>query len=250
MLDINARSLVAALSGLQSMETVIKEKLDNEERGRLIVDRNYINELTARLSRFRKEPVALEARVTICEADRFREQLFDGVLTVDRCGHFAGSIRSRLVDELSSVKLMVLNYEEQGYFVSASLFGDLFAEKFRTDGVFELDEAAKCIALARPTASVFHLMRLMEVGVRALARCLDIPDPLKPAERNWGYVLAEIKKGIELRWPTAATRAHGDGALFEQLHVSLDAVRNPWRNATMHVEPNTQMMRPNISSLL
>jgi hypothetical protein len=33
MLDINAPSLVAALSGLQSMETVIKEKLDNEERG-------------------------------------------------------------------------------------------------------------------------------------------------------------------------------------------------------------------------
>jgi hypothetical protein len=28
----------------------------------------------------------------------------------------------------------------------------------------------------------------------------------------------------------------GDGALFEELHASLDAVKNPWRNATMHVE--------------
>jgi hypothetical protein len=28
----------------------------------------------------------------------------------------------------------------------------------------------------------------------------------------------------------------GDGALFEELYASLDAVRNPWRNAPMHVE--------------
>jgi hypothetical protein len=28
----------------------------------------------------------------------------------------------------------------------------------------------------------------------------------------------------------------GDKEFFEELHASLDAVRNPWRNATMHVE--------------
>ena len=28
----------------------------------------------------------------------------------------------------------------------------------------------------------------------------------------------------------------GDGALFEDLRASLEAVRNPWRNATMHIE--------------
>ena len=120
--------------------------------------------------------------------------------------------------------------------MSTPLFGSLFAEKFLKNGVFELDEAAKCTALGRPTAAVFHLMRLMEVGVRALARCLQIPDPLKAAERNWGHILGEIKKGVDARYPTAATRSHGDGALFEQLHASLDAVKNPWRNATMHVE--------------
>jgi hypothetical protein len=43
-------------------------------------------------------------------------------------------------------------------------------------------------------------------------------------------------EGIERKWPTTADRAVGDGALFESLHASLDAVKNPWRNATMHVE--------------
>jgi len=27
----------------------------------------------------------------------------------------------------------------------------------------------------------------------------------------------------------------GDGLLFEGLHATLDAVKNPWRNETMHV---------------
>ena len=69
------------------------------------------------------------------------------------------------------------------------LFGLEFDLKFSDTGVFELDEAAKCLALGRSTAAVFHLMRAMEVGIRSVARCLGIPDPLKPAERNWGSIL-------------------------------------------------------------
>ena len=77
-------------------------------------------------------------------------------------------------------------------------------------------------------------MRVMEIAVRAVARCLGVPDPTRPAEKNWGVVLGEIWKGIEAKWPTVAARSVGDGATFEALHASLDAVKNPWRNPTMH----------------
>jgi hypothetical protein len=132
----------------------------------------------------------------------------------------------------------VLEAERQRYFKpSDPLFGGQFVARFSTDGVYELDEAAKCIALGRPTAAVFHLMRLMEVGILALSRCLQIPDPVKPAERNWGVILRAIREnGIDKKWPTQADRMSGDGELFEGLCASLDAVKNPWRNATMHVE--------------
>jgi hypothetical protein len=86
------------------------------------------------------------------------------------------------------------------------------------------------------TACVFHLMRTMEIGILATARCLGIPDPAKPAERNWGHIIREIVNGIGTKWPTTAARSTADGVLFEELHASLEAVRNPWRNATMHVE--------------
>jgi hypothetical protein len=77
-------------------------------------------------------------------------------------------------------------------------------------------------------------MRLMEVTVRAVARCLGIPDPIQPADRSWGAVLKKVRDGIDAKWPTVTLRSSGDGEVFDALYASLDAVKNPWRNATMH----------------
>jgi hypothetical protein len=151
-------------------------------------------------------------------------------------GKFADIDRS-LKRELSRVHLRVIDRSKlKLYEPKEPLFGAEFQAKFQSEGVFELDEAGKCLALGRPTACVFHLMRIMEIGIRALARCLAIPDPVKPGARNWGGILREIWKGIEAKWPTVSDRMKGDGHFFEALYASLDAVKNPQRNATMHVE--------------
>ena len=130
----------------------------------------------------------------------------------------AEEVRSTLRRELESVTFFALSKREKNYFYPAEpLFGSAFAEKFKAEAVFEADEAAKCLAVGRPIACVFHLMRAMEVGLRAIARCLQIPDPVKPAERNWAFILKGVRDGIEARWPKTSDRAKGDGALFEEL---------------------------------
>jgi hypothetical protein len=64
------------------------------------------------------------------------------------------------------------------------------------------------------------------------------PDADKDSDRNWGNMLRKIKDEMERRnksnpqkWQSTADRD-----FFEEIHASLDAVRNVWRNATMHVE--------------
>src|SRR5262249_11998183 len=89
----------------------------------------------------------------------------------------------------------------------------------------------------RHTAAVFHLMRCMEIGIRAVAISLGIPNPTTNRNRNWGNILADIKAAMDAR-----TRANpptwqpGDRATFESAYASLDATRFAWRNTTMHVE--------------
>lgn len=142
---------------------------------------------------------------------------------------------NRLDDELDRRSFFVLPENKDAYFSPKEpLWGPDFQAGFQS-GALDLDEAAKCFALGRYTATAFHAMRVAEIGVRAIARSLGIPDPIKPAQRNWGDVLRVIKGEIDQRWP-AAQRMSGDGHVFEALYASLDAMKNPWRNATMHVE--------------
>jgi hypothetical protein len=75
----------------------------------------------------------------------------------------------------------------------------------------------------------------MEVGIRAVARCLNIPDSIKDAERNWGRILERIKTETTRR--TQSKLWNGDDKeFFESAYASLDSVRVAWRNTTMHVE--------------
>jgi hypothetical protein len=105
------------------------------------------------------------------------------------------------------------------------------------EAISDVEEASKCFAFDRHTACVFHLMRVAETGIRSVARCLRIPDPVKPAERNWGIILRTIKGEMERRskaspidWANPA-----DAAFFDQCYASLDSIKNAWRNPTMHM---------------
>ncbi len=144
-------------------------------------------------------------------------------------------LSARIKDELESRKFIYLNDSQFRFYEAKDpLFGQLVEDKFPSKAVFEIDEAAKCLALGRSTACVFHLMRVLEVAIDSVRECLSVHPPTRPAERNWGAILGNIKKDIDARKTSWASPK--DGEFFAEVHASFDAVRNVWRNATMHVE--------------
>jgi hypothetical protein len=114
-------------------------------------------------------------------------------------------------------------------------FGDRVQTTFPS-AIYEIEEAAKCLALERSTGSAVHSIRCLEAGIRALSRCLAIPDPTKASDRNWGALLRTLKAEIDRRWPGSSTRMSGDGEFFDNAYAGLAAMQNPWRNATMHLD--------------
>jgi hypothetical protein len=144
-------------------------------------------------------------------------------------------IERTLGREFKIPTVLILNRDEASLFKPPfPLFGQTVADKF--PGVtYEIDEAAKCLALGRATASVFHSIRCLEAAIEALSRCLGIPDPTKAADRSWFKLLAAMKAEIDRRWPPS--QLPGDDArFFGEAHAALAAMQNPWRNATMHLE--------------
>lgn len=174
----------------------------------------------------------MDLAFSLAEAERLRARHVAGKYPV--APEDLDSLFGRVRDELETQLFFQLSPGDAKYYEPREpLFGSEFVDKFPS-AQFELDEAAKCLAFERPTAAVFHLMRLMESGINAVAECLQIPPPTRPAEKNWGMILRAVKAAMEQRgsaWPNP-----NDKAFFEAAYVSLDAVKNGWRNPTMHVE--------------
>jgi hypothetical protein len=245
MLELNAASFYRATSAMHAIRPKIESGVLNSTEempdGGLVVTFQTDPVLTESLAADARELCEnlglLGAKLSLMSANRLLETITAaGGFTWDSVRLGWQEVHDRLLDELGLPKVLVLSpHEADRYAPAVPLFGSEFETKFPAQGVFELDEAAKCMALSRPTAAVFHLMRVLEVAIRALARCLGIPDPIG-GDRSWGTLLKAIRAAIDAKWPTVAARTSGDGAFFDALYASLDAVKNPWRNAAMHVE--------------
>jgi len=246
MLEFNTKAFYEATTEAQHTLTHIEsnrlESLRRHPDGSITInhiqDEVFLDVMLQRAEKLHEQLSILGAVSTLDTVDRLLVSLTAKLITYEELKSEYHEISSRLRDDLKRTMVFALDDRDKRYFAPRTPhFGTDFDSRFKTLGVFELDEAAKCMAFARPTAAVFHLMRVLEVGIHALAACLGIPDPVKPAERNWAIILRKIMDdGIANKWPSAAARMNPDAVLFESLHASLDAVKNPWRNATMHVE--------------
>jgi hypothetical protein len=142
--------------------------------------------------------------------DRLREMLVD--------------ILTRTSDDLADRVFLVVPPESvELYRQPSPPFGTAVSDAF-PHATEDISEAGKCLALNRPTAAVFHLMRAMECAVQALAIKLTIPKP----ERVWGMLLSDIGTKIK-DMPKGPGRTK-----WSEAHSHLYHVKEAWRNDTMH----------------
>ncbi len=153
--------------------------------------------------------------------------------TYRRCLENYGDIQRRIRDELQSILFLHVPQDKVGYYENKPQFGEQVADKF-PKAITDIQEAGKCFATARYTACVFHLMRVMEIGVQQLGNTLGVPDP---EEKEWQKILNDVNGAIKrLGNPstpiTPAQKERRDE--YAQAAVYLENVKNAWRNNVMH----------------
>lgn len=141
-------------------------------------------------------------------------------------GQMAFNLSNTIKRELKTKKIYVLEQAKCGFFDPREpLFGAVVSSQF-PGIVYEIEQSGKCYACDLSTASAFHSIRCLEAGIRAISRCLGIPDPTKGSDRSWFKVLGSIKNAIDVKWPPS-TRISGDGQLFDEIHGAIAAIQNP-----------------------
>lgn len=146
------------------------------------------------------------------------------VSAASRFGWLLTNVSTTMTDELQSVKFFKVKPLMESFLEEdISAFGERISDVF-PNSAEDIVEAGKCLALGRSTASVFHLMRAMELAVQRISLRLDFP----ASEKEWGKLLSYISKAIE-SLPKGEERDAWSEALSNLYHV-----KQAWRNKTMH----------------
>jgi hypothetical protein len=138
--------------------------------------------------------------------------------------------------EMRAPIFLCLDKEKARYFTSKDqpyLFGKQVHDNFpSTYG--DVFEAGACLATARPTAAVFHLMRALEIGLQALGAVFDV----SLDHTNWGKALDQIESRIremhkEPKWK-AIPECKALQEFYSQVASHFGILKDAWRNYTAH----------------
>lgn len=142
-----------------------------------------------------------------------------------------GHLRNRLRDELQNEYFLHVSRTDYQLYGQPEGFGPEVAAKFPT-GVEDVEGAGNCLALGQPTACVFHLMRLAEIGVRALAKKLKVTT-IDPETENWNTIIDHVNKAINaLPAKTVSEKARKAALAGASAHMNV--IRIATRNEVMH----------------
>ena len=102
------------------------------------------------------------------------------------------SIRQTIWEEFSNRQFTFIQTGKTKFFEQESLFGDKVFNRFDRARL-DTKEAGNCLAADLNTAAVYHLMRIMEIGLLTLHKTLVRKRPTNP---NWSALISDIEKAI------------------------------------------------------
>jgi len=140
-------------------------------------------------------------------------------------------LKGRMVDELDETVCFSVSSDKK-YLISAdSLFGEQVANAFPS-AEQDIKHAGNCLAFDEWTASVFHSMRILEIGLTVLAKSLEV----NTDRQEWEYLIDHTQNKIK----TISEATHGkdwrvDQQFYSEAALQFRYFKNAWRNHVMHV---------------
>jgi hypothetical protein len=137
---------------------------------------------------------------------------------------------SRIQDSLRSEFFFHLNQGDVQFYVLTHPFGQPVSERF-PKAIEDISEAGKCLALQRPTACVFHLMRVLELGVQSLGKKLKVAIDVQ--NETWHQIILHVNNKI-IGLPSKTAKQKQKKSAMAEAASHLQSVRLAWRNEVMH----------------
>lgn len=139
-----------------------------------------------------------------------------------------------LYDEISERLFLWIPKEKQQYYLDPlETFGVNVArfESARED----IEEAGKSYAISRNAACVFHLMRVLDVGLRVLAKHFHLSDEQADWETIMNHLQDKIHEIDQLPKDSTPEIWKSDHRFYSESAMHLGLLQDTYRNHAMHI---------------
>src|SRR5829696_270394 len=183
--------------------------------------------------------------LSVDEVNFIEQRLTDPLFTWgDLCG-LLSSVRRRMQNETARQKYLYMPESDAKYYYdpalrsSCEIFSPQVAHAFRLASG-ELTKGGQCYAAGMDTASVFHMMRALEHGLRALAKQLRVKMPKGKNMldlQTWGDILRPIEKKVkDIEQRRRSRKRDEDLEFFGGAASQFHYFKTAWRNHVMHAK--------------
>ena len=217
----------------------ISQALSNLQHLRVEPDRplNELNRKTAlgALQIMRDDCNAVGLQMAVISLDRITERLIvDNSITYQQLAAELPALQDRIRDEMSLCSFFQIRNDKKQYYESTvPLFGESVQAAF-VSAASDIRESGNCLALGRNTACVFHLMRVLEIGLTALGAVFSV----SLAHTNWAPAIEEIEKRIREMHKDPTWKSRSDCKDLQERYAQAAShfgiLKDAWRNYTAH----------------
>jgi HEPN domain-containing protein len=139
-----------------------------------------------------------------------------------------------LYAEIRNKLLVVVPPHRRKYF-SVRAFVSEGVQKSFSGAYAELRQAGQCFAVGLNTAAVFHAMRAVEIGMRALANKLNVSFPFPTQLAEWANLIDNIEAKIrEMKQRPKGSEKDEDLRFYSEAGMQFRYFKDGWRVRVAH----------------
>lgn len=178
--------------------------------------------------------VSLQLRCGLAQIKRIQDRLVEGTKFRDLClAAQITNLSERIEDDFRDRMFLFVALEKAALFKDDPVpFGTKVKERFPNVSA-DIEDARWCLGIERSTAAVYHLMRVVEFGIRRLAKRLRLPTHLE--HKPWGDILKAARTATAAL-PYTSTKERNRRDRCSEAIAHLNTVKDAWRNPTMHAK--------------
>jgi hypothetical protein len=171
----------------------------------------------------------LKLKISLREAEKMLPSFNNPSTSPDRIQQMAAHLSSVIHSELDGELFFQMEASKIDYWHPAWLMDrPLYAAFPRAHQ--EMQSAGRCYAYGEPTACVFHLMRVIDAGLRSVANSLQV----NYDARNWSGITDKIEKEMGKKYPDKSEDWKKSEPFYASVLTDIQAISRAHRNPALH----------------